>query len=194
MKLFRKVYRVLLLSIQPQIHTILYDPVWTLFPGSQGGAEVLLSIGFILLTLILLRINRKTAWPVTIAYIFIVLYFTLLVRSAGAERITMTTPFQTIRNAIGWSDGWFTVVDRSNLYALIANVLLFIPFGYLLPTLVKFARRWFIILPMGLLGSLVIELAQLITKRGCFDVDDLIANTLGALAGYLIYKLFLSRG
>ena len=38
----------------------------------------------------------------------------------------------------------------------------------------------------GLLGfslSLFVECAQLVWKVGCFDVDDLILNTLGAMIG-----------
>ena len=35
--------------------------------------------------------------------------------------------------------------------------------------------------------SLTIEVIQLLTKVGCFDVDDMILNTLGAALGYGIY-------
>ena len=32
------------------------------------------------------------------------------------------------------------------------------------------------------------ELLQLITKVGSFDVDDLLLNTLGGMIGFLIYQ------
>ena len=35
---------------------------------------------------------------------------------------------------------------------------------------------------------LAVEVAQLFTLRGSFDVDDLILNLLGAAIGYLIYR------
>ena len=49
---------------------------------------------------------------------------------------------------------------------------------------------------LGIGLSLIIESVQLLTKRGTFDVDDLIMNTLGALVGYFLsaaQTAFLSR-
>ena len=37
--------------------------------------------------------------------------------------------------------------------------------------------------------SLSIELVQLITKLGVFDVDDIIMNTFGGMLGYIIYYI-----
>ena len=37
--------------------------------------------------------------------------------------------------------------------------------------------------------SLLVELLQLVTKVGSFDVDDLILNTIGGHGGFLIYLL-----
>ena len=33
------------------------------------------------------------------------------------------------------------------------------------------------------------ETVQLIAKVGCFDVDDLILNTLGAAIGYMLFAV-----
>ncbi len=178
--------------ISQSTHTILLDPVWTLFPGSEGGAEVLLSLGFVILALILLLIDRRTGWPVAVAYLFAVLYFTILSRTPGEARAALLTPFSTIRNALGW-DGWFVVVNKTNLYALFANILLFMPFGFILPSLFRFTRKWYIAVPFAGMASLGIELTQYFTRMGCFDVDDLIANTLGAGLGYLIYRIVLRK-
>ena len=35
--------------------------------------------------------------------------------------------------------------------------------------------------------SLTVEVIQLITRVGCFDVDDMILNTAGAALGYLLF-------
>ena len=35
----------------------------------------------------------------------------------------------------------------------------------------------------------MVEVVQLVTKVGCFDVDDLILNTLGAAIGYGIFAV-----
>lgn len=70
-----------------------------------------------------------------------------------------------------------------------------IPVGAVIPCLVK--RRKFIITIASAVGiSLLIELLQLVTKRGLFEFDDIIHNTLGAVIGYGVYKLIyaLKRG
>jgi glycopeptide antibiotics resistance protein len=36
--------------------------------------------------------------------------------------------------------------------------------------------------------SVLIEVSQLIFQVGCFDVDDMILNTLGGLLGYLLFR------
>lgn len=81
--------------------------------------------------------------------------------------------------------------QQLGLYAvmtnIIGNVLGFLPFGFILPVIVQKMRSGFVIVMSGFLLSLSVELIQLVTKVGCFDVDDLILNTLGAAAGYLLF-------
>lgn len=79
--------------------------------------------------------------------------------------------------------------DLSNIGG---NVLLFAPFGFLLPLLFRKQNSYTRILLFGFLGTLCVESSQFIisailgfTYRS-FDVDDLICNTVGALLGYLI--------
>ena len=91
----------------------------------------------------------------------------------------------------GHFKGTVTYVQDSNMmWNIILNILLFLPFGYLLQTMFPRLRWWQVIL-LGLAFSLCIELLQLITKLGYADVDDLINNTLGAAIGWLCYKLIL---
>ena len=47
----------------------------------------------------------------------------------------------------------------------------------------------FLITFSGFTLSLCVEVTQLMTKLGSFDVDDLIMNTLGTAAGYLIFAV-----
>lgn len=41
----------------------------------------------------------------------------------------------------------------------------------------------------AMLLSFGIETAQLLTKVGAFDVDDIFLNTLGGCLGYIIFRL-----
>ena len=50
-------------------------------------------------------------------------------------------------------------------------------------------RKWYVVVLFSLLFSLCIEAVQLVTRRGSFDVDDLMLNTLGGFLGYLLFLL-----
>lgn len=76
------------------------------------------------------------------------------------------------------------------------NLLAFMPFGALLP--MNFPRgcgRFWRALPLFILGITGMETLQLITRLGCFDVMDIIINTIGFSLGYLAWKVSgLGRG
>ena len=69
------------------------------------------------------------------------------------------------------------------------NVLMCVPLGFLLPLIWKGYRRLWVSALTGASFSLLIELSQLVTVRAT-DVDDLIANTGGTVAGYLVWRAF----
>jgi glycopeptide antibiotics resistance protein len=85
----------------------------------------------------------------------------------------------------------------ATLAELFANVLLFAPFGFLLPLLVPAMRRWWRVLAAGAGVSLLIELSQIawpsVRKA---DANDVLMNALGALLGFAALRLteaFLGR-
>ena len=79
------------------------------------------------------------------------------------------------------------------LVNLIGNFLLFLPMGAMLPLLYPSMRRtWRFVLLQTLL-LLAVESAQLILRCGSCDIDDVILNLAGALAGYLAARLHLRR-
>ena len=78
---------------------------------------------------------------------------------------------------------------RYGVKNLLGNLVLFLPMGVLLPCIFKNLRRAYKTLSL-IMGMVVIaELIQLFTLRGFADIDDLILNTAGAAAGYLIFYL-----
>nr|WP_256361710.1 VanZ family protein [Streptomyces sp. TRM70350] len=74
------------------------------------------------------------------------------------------------------------------------NLLLGVPFGVLVPVLAPRARGILRVLLLTAVVMLAVELAQgaMVTGRA-FDVDDVILNTTGALAGYLLLGRRLGR-
>ncbi len=71
---------------------------------------------------------------------------------------------------------------------LLGNVLIFVPFGFFLPMASKF-RSFFNAFSHSFLLSLCVELVQLMTQIGSFDVDDLFLNTVGGCIGYIIFAI-----
>ncbi|HBN82806.1 MAG TPA: VanZ family protein [Clostridiales bacterium] len=75
------------------------------------------------------------------------------------------------------------------LRQIILNVIMIIPFGFLLPIVKK--QSMFSCIYKTFLFSLGIELLQpLINGLRSSDITDVITNTIGGLLGYLFYLLF----
>lgn len=73
---------------------------------------------------------------------------------------------------------------------LIGNIVMFVPYGALLAASFQKLRWWAVDL-IGLGTTVTIELVQPFLERSC-DLDDIIANTLGAIIGCGIAKLILT--
>lgn len=69
---------------------------------------------------------------------------------------------------------------------LFGNIVIFIPFGFFMPMASKYRSFWATTINSFAL-SLLVETFQLFTRVGCFDVDDLLLNTLGGIAGYITF-------
>ena len=99
-------------------------------------------------------------------------------------------PFLTIGNY------WKVIYHRTNDSALVhciinlgGNILLFIPIGGLLPRIYPKLRNFFRFFCACLGVMFLVEVLQLFTLLGSFDVDDLILNLFGMTAGFIGYHL-----
>ena len=130
-----------------------------------------------------LQLNRK-AWPALLAYACCILFVTLIYRESGLMTQPQPVPFWSLKV---WIEG-----SADTGYAFVLNILLFVPFGYLLSSLLG-GRK---VLPIlfNLACSLLVETLQYLTNRGVFDADDLITNTLGGAIGVLIWHGFRKLG
>ncbi|MBE7099132.1 VanZ family protein [Bacillus cereus] len=80
-----------------------------------------------------------------------------------------------------------TLFDTAGSTTYLLNIVLFMPLGFLLPTIWPQFRKMKNTVCAGFLFSLAIELNQLLNNR-ITDIDDLFTNTLGAIIGYVLYK------
>lgn len=97
------------------------------------------------------------------------------------------TLFRTIHMYIDYS------YMLNSVENLAGNVVVFIPFGMFLPFIWKRFRNFADTFLAGFLFSLGIEVFQLFSAFGAFDVDDVLLNVVGVIGGYLIFML-LSLG
>lgn len=98
-------------------------------------------------------------------------------------------PFEDIYRIIKYRLPW-NVQNVIPLY--IVNVGMFVPFGILACEALRPKKISWMIL-FGFCVSLAIELTQLVTRRGIFDINDLISNVLGAAVGCGIYALYARK-
>lgn len=69
---------------------------------------------------------------------------------------------------------------------VIGNMILYMPLGYFIGYFIK-TKKTFLVMCITVFISLAGELLQTYIGR-CFDIDDIILNTLGAVIGFLVYK------
>lgn len=111
--------------------------------------------------------------------------FYIQIRKYGNGDINLI-PFQTISHFLFDTEYMQNWEDVSELN-LLANIGLFIPFGFLLP-FVSRNRTLRRTLKCGVLLSLFIEIMQYFVGRSS-DVDDLILNMFGVGIGWLFFWL-----
>lgn len=129
-------------------------------------------------------------------YLAALVYFVFFAEEYGRTNISdelmyNLTPFQEIRRYIEYRA---MIGIPAVILNLVGNIVAFVPFGFLVPMINSAERRTYMIFLLSLELSLIIEVVQLFSRVGSFDVDDLILNTLGGLIGYWAYRAIRSLG
>lgn len=131
-------------------------------------------------------------WVCFLAYLLFLSY--LLFYSAGFDRVehehyrynlTMFQEIMRYYNLGMRTDNWKLFVLN-----VIGNIVVFMPIGMFLPSLFLRCRNLIFTTILSFEISLCIEVVQLFTKVGSFDVDDLLLNTIGGICGYIIYMVY----
>lgn len=117
-----------------------------------------------------------------IFYSNFILRLTLLGRDFGGERVDAIRLYVSI-NEILSTHG-------------ILNMILFVPFGFFLYAILRHYEipiKVLLTVLISLMFTILIEMIQLATQSGRFEIDDIVTNTLGGLLGcfpsYLIFDL-----
>lgn len=124
-----------------------------------------------------------------VVYIIFLLYFLIFSDWYGRSKVMEDyhynlVPFREIRRFWDYR-GQLKIWSVINLFG---NVIIFIPLGFL--EAMASRRRSFLWTAIdGFMLSMLVEVFQLISKVGRFDVDDLILNTSGVIIGYLLFSV-----
>lgn len=80
--------------------------------------------------------------------------------------------------------------EKNSYFAveIVCNILLFIPWGFMMPFLFKWFEKLTVLFVAAVLFSLCIELTQGIFCLGLFEFDDIINNVLGAVTGWTLFR------
>ena len=161
------------------------------------GGMFLAGLALLLLILVLLRL-RGRSWAGLFFTALFGLYLLVVVKTAifpihiPTAGQTGPEPFVPNINLVPFYSACWP--GRMCLREMIGNVLLTLPFGFLLPFVARFRARH--ILWLGPLVGLALEGTQLalsLALRSSFravDINDVLLNTLGVWLGYGLFSLF----
>lgn len=121
---------------------------------------------------------RRIGLSFLIPCLFLVFAVTVFLRSPSEKSNLILEPFQSYKEYYTNDFTWFEIR---------ANVLLFIPIGFFLSMVIK--KPFFMPLLSGVGISVVIELLQLVLRRGTCETDDVISNSIGVLIGFAVFWL-----
>ncbi len=158
----------------------------------------------------ILRIRQRLLTGGILLYTLIFAWLAFFSRSAMTNYVVHVDPFRDQLDAFSTEQGFGDVFRRiftegpvaafrnvrlvrpEDLIQFYLNIVVFVPFGYLLP----YAFRWFrerVRLRPALvcfLLSFIVENLQLVSRRGLYDLDDIISNTIGGFIGEYLYITF----
>ena len=125
-----------------------------------------------------------------VLYIIFVFYFLLISEIYGRtgemkDYHYNLVLFQEIKRFWNYREQLGIFATATNL---LGNVLIFLPFGFFMAMASKY-RSFLSTLIYSFALSLTIELSQLFMKVGCFDVDDLLLNSIGGILGFITFLI-----
>ncbi len=141
-------------------------------------------IGAVTALLLIFRHKREQLiGDLLIVYIITILASTVLSRPPSLEFIVSE------RINLNLIDTWIERItgDSGDRSELLLNFCMLLPVGILFPWATK---KGF--LPTALTGfalTVLIEAAQFLTKRGWFELTDIVDNTAGVMIGYALYRI-----
>lgn len=182
-----------------QVIRLVFNQIYNAFMYIPGGCvwaactTIVVFLSGILWRFCIHKSIRWTFWCrlfplfLFVVYVYCLLQLTVLSRKPGSFG------GMDWRILARWSES-----DAQKAF-LIMNIIMFIPLGILLPMFGKWAGHILVSWPAAIICSIGIEIIQLKYHLGFCQLDDVIANSVGFLVGFLGYLIlqdvyFIMRG
>ncbi|MBQ8901894.1 MAG: VanZ family protein [Bacilli bacterium] len=120
--------------------------------------------------------HKEFTYLISIIYIWLLFEILTMTELNGTSGMNLVPFSEIMRYEFG---------TKMFNYNVFGNMIIFIPFGYLIGQYVNPKKVWPVIITT-LLTSSVVEFVQLRIGRS-FDIDDIILNVVGGIIGYLLY-------
>lgn len=136
-----------------------------------------------------ISITRQMSYLGLIYSIFLIVFATILfvpITLHPSKHILNIKPFNWLKEK--------NFIELATTEKL-PNIMLFIPFGFFLPLTFQNKRKLSKTVFISLIITFSVEFIQYFIGRSS-DIDDIIMNLLGAIIGYIIFKVinnFLSK-
>ena len=155
---------------------MIYDGIYYLLISLKQALAV-----WVIIEGIIYIYNRRIVFQkIAVDFVFIMWFITTL-HITGMYNITLSFG----ENATRMAPKLIPLIGTAGGLDL-ANILLFLPFGILLPFVIKKITWTYKKIIIAVLPIIItIEVLQYLGGR-LFDIDDIISNTLGAVVGYLL--------
>jgi glycopeptide antibiotics resistance protein len=131
---------------------------------------------------------RQLSFLLLAGSVFIILFATILV--VFRNGIIFNSP-QHLLNLVpfNWVNNSWKMSTNNIIIQLVSNVLMFIPVGFLIPVVFVKIRSFWKTIFCVFVFTFFIETFQYFIGRSA-DIDDIILNLSGGIAGYMIFYLF----
>ena len=171
-----------LIYIAEYILTDMQEPLSYLPKGMIWG--LFAALFSILLELWSAYRGRKFQWKRVIAYFLLGTYLYVFLEQSFFSRQPGSRSSVNMEFFGVWNNSL-----RDKAYT-VENLMMFIPFGALVPACIRKTRTLWSVVPLSFMASVCLEYMQFSTRRGHCQLDDVLMNTIGGLIGYLVFRLF----
>ncbi len=141
-------------------------------------------------------------------YSFFILYIVIMVWLLFVQRIPYVSydnyceklmgslnliPFRTISDYLLTDKNADSGIIQHAFINLAGNIVMFIPLGFFLSFIKSSSVTFRAIIIKTVVIITSVEIIQLFSLTGSFDIDDLILNTIGSVIGYIIQRIIFKN-